>query len=343
MKTISKSAPRMDHEPVLFEFVLLNAFSMLSVIAAIEPLRVANRMADHEHYAWIVVSEDGKPVRASNGFVVESQGRVGEGRNPKYCFVCAGLGLDAAHPARLSAFINRRHKAGVIMGSISMGTIFLARAGLLHQARCTIHWEGQPAFAEEFPGIALTRAIYEIDRNIMTCAGGMSSFDLMMHIISRDHDPRLVALIANQLQRDRVRSNAFLQPSGSGHVPETAPKQIHQAVALLSGNMEHPIAPHDLAAAVGSSRRTLERSFLKHVGMTPAKFCKTRRLERARDLLLHSNMPILDIALATGFRSGSYFCRCFTECFGIAPSSLRRNAAGHAGQSVSDAFLDRRL
>jgi transcriptional regulator GlxA family with amidase domain len=311
-------------KPALFEFVLLDDFSMLSVISAIEPLRVANRMIGREVYQWQIVSEDGDPVKASNGLIMQTQSRVGEGDLPDYTFICAGLSLVARYPTRLSAFINRRYAAGVTLGAISMGTIFLARAGILRDVRCTIHWEGQPAFSEEFPDIYLTRAIYEIDNKIMSCAGGMSSFDLLIAIIARDHDEAVLRSIANQLQLDRIRTGTFLQSRGAASVSEIAPKQLRNAIDLLSENMEHPLSLDSLAKAVGASRRTLERLFLRFTKMTPSKYCKTQRLERAHDLLLHSNMPILDLAVATGFRSGSYFSYCFSEHYGMSPTSLRQ-------------------
>ncbi len=308
-----------------FEFVLLDAFSMLSVTAAIEPLRVANRMIGFECYTWSIVSENGNPVAGSNGLILESEGRIGSGDLPDYTFVCAGLNLEASVPTRLSAFLNRRSSSGVQMGAISMGTIFLARAGLLKHVRCTVHWEGLAAFKEEFPDIELTSAIFEIDKNIITCSGGLSSIDMVMEIIARAHDARLVHSIANQLQIDRIRSGVAVQSTGAERIPETAPKQLRRAVQILSENMENPISPLDLASTVGASRRTLERLFMKYTGMTPSKYCKVQRLERARDLLLHSNLSVWDISVTTGFRSGSYFSFCFSEHYKVAPSFLRQN------------------
>ncbi|WP_413208046.1 GlxA family transcriptional regulator [Rhodospirillum sp. A1_3_36] len=320
-----------ETEPKIFEFVLMHAFSMMSVISAIEPLRVANRIVGRDLYGWSITSEDGQPAQASNGLEISGTHGFGAGPMPDYTFVCAGLSLTARNQSRLNAFLNKRFRSGVKMGAISMGTIFLARAGLLGTARCTIHWEGKPAFVEEFPDIDLTSAIYEIDGGIMTCAGGLSSFDLFLGIIAADHGQWLVRAIANQLQNDRVRSGVFPQHSGSDTPLSTAPRQVRLAVALIAENMENPMSPGALADAVGSSRRTLERLFLKYVGMTPSKYCKTKRLERARDLLLHSNMSTLDVAVATGFRSGSYFSFCFSEQYGQSPSAIRRDVerGGH--------------
>ena len=336
--SLSKTSNSIQEErtkPVHFEFVLLDAFSMMSVISAIEPLRVANRMLGEEHYTWSISSEDGAPVMASNGLVVSSSTQIGLGKDPDYTFVCAGLSLIAENQTRLSAFLNKRYASKVKLGAISMGAIFLARAGLLKGVRCTIHWEGQPAFTEEFPEINLTSAIYEIDKGIMTCAGGLSSFDLFLQIIAQDHDQWVMRSIANQLQIDRIRSGVFTQNSGSERVSEGAPRQVRMAIDLISDNIENPISPHELAETVGASRRTLERLFLRHTGMTPSRYCKSKRLECARDLLLHSSMSTLEVAFATGFRSGSYFSFCFSEQYGISPSAVRRrqNDCGEVGST----------
>jgi transcriptional regulator GlxA family with amidase domain len=238
--------------------------------------------------------------------------------------VCAGLNLIAQHPTRLKAFLRLRHQEGCNIGAISMGSIFLARAGLLDDRRCTIHWEGEPAFREEFPELNVTRAIYEIDERIFTCAGGMSSFDLALALIARDHSDTVLRAIANQLQLDRIRTEVALQSAGTEHIPATAPKMLTKAISLLHANMENPISLQSLSDEVGASRRTLERLFLKFTGMTPSKYCKTQRLERSRDLLTHSNLTITDISLATGFRSASYFSSCFSKHFGTPPTTLRQ-------------------
>ncbi|MDA7421100.1 GlxA family transcriptional regulator [Tritonibacter multivorans] len=312
--------------PLLMEFVLLDDVSMLSVTSAIEPLRVANRLAGRACYDWRVVSLDGAPIRASNGLTLESNGAIGEGPLPDYTFICAGLCVDVENPNRLLAFLSRRHAAGVTIGAISMGTVLLARAGLLRGRTCTLHWESLPAFRDDNPDITVTDAIYEIDGRIVSCSGGMASLDLMLALIGQDHNKRLVDSIANQLQLNRIRTDKVVQSTGASRLPDTAPKQLRLACAILSENMETPLTLPDLAKSVGTSRRTLERMFAKHTGMTPAKFAKTQRLERARALLINSNLALLDIAVMTGFRSAAHFSSSFSAHFDIAPSLLRQSA-----------------
>ena len=64
--------------------------------------------------------------------------------------------------------------------------------------------------------------------------------------------------------------------------------------------------------------------FLRHLNMTPGRYYMRLRLERARELLRQTNMPILDIAIATGFTSHSYFAQSYRLQFGRPPSEERR-------------------
>lgn len=295
---------------------------MLSVIAAVEPLRVANRLLGRKAYDWVIASEQGGDIRASNGIEITSIPGQDEGAIPDYTFVCAGLNLHCRNPAWLSAFLNRRKKSGTKIGSISMGSIFLARAGLLKGRKCTIHWEGLPAFTEEFPDIEVSQSLYEIDGDILTSAGGFSSFDLLLELIRKDQSDDLARRISNQLQFGRRRWRADYQIESSERILETAPPKMIAAIKFIEENLERNLSADELATEIGTSRRTLERIFLSCTGQSPAKYIKVRRLERARDLLLHSNMSVLEVAIATGFRSGSYFSVSFSEYFGVPPSQI---------------------
>ncbi|MET3595053.1 transcriptional regulator GlxA family with amidase domain [Mesorhizobium shonense] len=310
--------------PECIEFLLLDLFSMMSVTSAIEPLRAANRLLGSEAYSWRFSSEDGLSARASNGISVNVNERFGTSKTPDYLFVCAGMTFVAKDQTRLNVTLNRWAREGCHMGALSMGTVFLARAGLLSDARCTLHWEGQPAFREEFPFIELSNQLYVIDRNRYTCAGGTSSLDMILHIITEAHGAVLARSIANQFQVERIRTGNVEQRSGSLVRLDTLPLQLAQAVGLMMRNFEKPLSTGSVARTFGLSVRNLERLFHRHTGCPPARYYKILRLEHARNLLLHTNLANIDIAIATGFCSSSYFSASYTEHFGHTPSQERQ-------------------
>ena len=84
----------------------------------------------------------------------------------------------------------------------------------------------------------------------------------------------------------------------------------------------------ELSRHVGLSRRQLERLFQRYLHVVPTRYYLELRLERARQLLLQTSMPIVDIALACGFISAPHFSKCYRDTFSLPPRDERRRAAG---------------
>lgn len=82
----------------------------------------------------------------------------------------------------------------------------------------------------------------------------------------------------------------------------------------------------DLAAVARLSRFHFARAFKTSLGEPPHRYVMMRRLEKAKEMLARSPLPINDIATATGFRSASQFNRAFRDFVGVTPSAFRRNA-----------------
>ena len=88
----------------------------------------------------------------------------------------------------------------------------------------------------------------------------------------------------------------------------------------MADNLDEPFSAVQLAKSAGLSVRQVERLFLRHLTVTPGRYYMRLRLERARELLRQTNMPILDVAIATGFTSHSYFAQSYRLQFGRPPS-----------------------
>ena len=189
--------------------------------------------------------------------------------------------------------------------------------------RCTLHWEGQPAFREEFPDVPLCSDLYVVDKNRYTCAGGTAGLDMMLDLITQDHGATLSQSIANQFHVDRIRTGDIEQRPGSSVRWDTLPPEVMRAITLMRTSFEAPFSTEHIARATGISVRKLERLFERHTGQTPARYYKALRLEHARDLLMHTNLANVEIAVATGFCSSSYFSACYSKHFGHSPSRER--------------------
>ncbi|MBP7242521.1 GlxA family transcriptional regulator [Amaricoccus sp.] len=305
--------------PEKFVFLLLDRFTLIAFACAIEPLRLANRIAGRPLYEWRVVSETGAPVASSSGVpVVADAGLVEIGRDATV-IVCGGTGIKTAVTRPVLTWLRRESRRGVAVGAVCTGAHALARAGLLDGRRCTIHWENRDGFEEDFPDIELTQTVYVIDANRYTAAGGTASADLMLHLISRRHGPEIAALVADQMIHTGVRSDRDVQRlSIPTRIGVRHPK-LAAIIQKMEANIEEPIPPAQLAEGVGMSARQLERLFRRYLNRSPKRYYMELRLQKARNLLLQTDMSVITVALACGFASPSHFSKCYRALYQTTP------------------------
>ena len=312
--------------PEIVGFLLIEGFPLMTYAAAVEPLRAANSLSGRELYTWRHISLDGTAAEASNGARILADHAVGDDAALDILFVCAG-----GNPALFShgptlAWLRRLAQAGVRIGGLSGGPYILARAGLLEGRRCTIHWEHQPALAEEFPQLKLQRTLFEIDRDRLTCAGGVAALDLALALIGQAHGQALAAQVGEWYLLTQVREGGAAQRMALQERFGVSHPTLIQALALMEQHIEDPIPAGRLAELVGLSPRQLERLFAAHLGTAPAKHYLALRLERAQALLRQSPLSVTEVGLACGFVSPSHFSRVYRQGFGRSPAGERAAA-----------------
>jgi AraC family transcriptional regulator, glycine betaine-responsive activator len=307
-----------------FAFLTLPRYSMIALSSAVEALRMANMVTGQAVYEWSIASIDGKPVPASNGMHLDPTIALDQVGPVDILFVCGGVDVRAAASPKISSALRRLAERRVPLGALCTGGYALAKAGLLDKYRATIHWENLSALREEFPRILLSDQVFTIDRDRFTCSGGIAPLDLMLHLVKTKLGARIAQLISEQFIIDRIRNDRDRQyvplraQVGAGH--ETL---IH-AAQLMEQNIEKPLSLDEIAAATELSRRQIERLFKRHLNCVPKRYYLQLRLRRARELLLHTSMPIIDITTACGFRSTTHFSKCYHAQFGYPPSAERR-------------------
>jgi transcriptional regulator GlxA family with amidase domain len=102
-----------------------------------------------------------------------------------------------------------------------------------------------------------------------------------------------------------------------------ADEKLLHVLRVMERSIEAPFSRATLAHEAGISLRQLERLFQRHIGHGIHGHYRWLRLERARQLLRETTLPVLDVALATGFASSSQFARAYSRAFGEPPSCTR--------------------
>lgn len=103
-----------------------------------------------------------------------------------------------------------------------------------------------------------------------------------------------------------------------------APWQERRAKEMLLANIDGRIGLDELARACGLSRSHFARAFKVTTGAPPLQWLLVRRIERAKNLLLHSSLPIDQIAHQCGFADQSHFTRAFHRAVEVTPGLWRR-------------------
>ncbi|WP_299731720.1 GlxA family transcriptional regulator [uncultured Tateyamaria sp.] len=320
--SITRSATRTRPEgdqPKHFVFVLLNNFTLLCFSAALESLRIANRMAEAEIYSWRIIGEGGDVAYCSAGTGFKLDGDLDEVSRDDTIMICGGIDVQAATTKRLLGWLRREARKGPHVAGLCTAAFTLAKAGLLDGKRATIHWENQDSFTEEFPEVELTKSVFVVDDKRLTTAGGTSSIDLMLKLIADENGEQLANAVADQLIYSSIRTDQDTQRlSVPTRIGVRHPK-LSQVIQIMEQNIEEPISPSILAKDVGMSTRQLERLFRRYLNRSPKRYYMELRLQKARNLLMQTDMSVINVALACGFASPSHFSKCYRAHYDTTP------------------------
>ncbi len=306
-------------KPRRFVFVLLDRFTMLSFSCALESLRLANRMAGKKLYEWVLAGEGGEVATCSNGTEFRLNLDLDELSREDVVLVCGGIDVQAATTKRVVNWLRREARRGLMIGGLCTAGYTLAKAGLLDGKKATIHWENQDSFAEEFEEVKLTKSVFVVDGNRMTTAGGTASIDLMLKLIADQHGEDLANAVADQLIYSSIRTDQDTQRlSIPTRIGVRHPK-LSRVIQIMEANIEEPISPAILARDVGMSTRQLERLFRRYLTRSPKRYYMELRLQKARNLLMQTDMSVINVALACGFASPSHFSKCYRAHYETTP------------------------
>ncbi|MAM60627.1 GlxA family transcriptional regulator [Maritimibacter sp. UBA3975] len=311
-----------------FVFVLMPEFTLLSFAGALDALRLVNRQLGFPAYEWRLIGEGGGTATCSAGSSFSLDGDLEELRHDDTILLCSGTNVTRHTSPKLISWLRREARRGVTVAGLCTAAYALAKAGLLDQKRATIHWENHDGFLEDFPEVDLTKSIYVIDGKIITTAGGTASMDLMLTLISRDVGADVANAVADQQIYTSIRTDRDSQRlSVPTRIGVRHPK-LATVIQKMETHIEDPISPATLANEVGLSTRQLERLFRRYLNRSPKRYYMELRLGRARNLLMQTEMNVINVALACGFTSPSHFSKCYRAQYGTTPYRERGSHAG---------------
>jgi len=134
----------------------------------------------------------------------------------------------------------------------------------------------------------------------------------------------LAQMIAVHLARwHSSRSGKFHQPS----VKVVFGSKMRRLTEFVEENLDRDLRLEMMAREVGVSPLYLPRVFKESIGQSPHRYVLARRVERARELLRDTELPIVDVALSCGFSSQSHLSNWFLRIVGVPPGAYRKQTA----------------
>jgi len=309
--------------PQHFTFVLVEEFSHLAFSCAVEPLRIANLLSGETLYRWSFASEDGERATCSNGSVTLVHHGLDTLPACDRLFILSGINMRRHVTRPLLNMLRRAARHGTPIGALCSGAWVLAEDGFLDGMKAAIHWEFHDAFMERFPEVNLVRNVFVADERHITASGGTATADLILHLIERDHGHDLSMAVADQMVYSAAREATAAQRVSLQSRNGIRNAHLTRAIGRMRETIEEPISPGRIAAEIGISTRQLERLFGKFLNTSPKKYYMELRLDRARHLLIQTEAPVIDVALACGFESSGHFARVYRAAYGVAPTQQR--------------------
>lgn len=305
--------------------IVTPSFNLAATTGFLDVFRAVNYLAGRPCFDWTVASLDGGAVIASDAISIQTVPMVEvQSSRFDYVVVSSSWTPERYRSARMLAALNRWSKGGSTMGALDTGAFILAEAGLLEGQRATVHYEHWDSFREKYPGVTLSEELFTFSERQFTCCGGLAASDAALHIVAQVFGPQVSQSAARYLFCDRIRPEASLQnpssPAGSGDTPSGV---VRRAIAVMEKHTDVALTIPEICKRLNVSHRHLDRLFKQFIGRTPALHYRDIRLDRARGLVTQTDLPLSEIAVASGFSSQVHFSTSYRKRFGLPPSADR--------------------
>ncbi|MCX5196722.1 helix-turn-helix domain-containing protein [Streptomyces sp. NBC_00249] len=237
-----------------------------------------------------------------------------------------GTGSRISADPRVLDALRKAAAEGRRITSICTGAFVLAQAGLLDARRATTFWTMSEEFRRLFPEVDLVPGVLFVeDGRVLTSAGLSAGIDLCLHMVRCDYG----SAVANATARLVVA--APVRPGGQAQFIET-PLPPERGTALAAtrawalARLDEPTTLAELARHAGLSVRTLTRRFRSETGLSPLQWLLHQRLDRAREILETTTLPMDQVAARSGLGTADSLRTHLLRRTGLTPTAYRAAA-----------------
>jgi transcriptional regulator GlxA family with amidase domain len=302
------------------EVFVQRGFDAVELTGITSTVNTANSIVGTERFTCRIVSDMPGLMKGDAQVLVRAEPAIEGYGFGDVMIVLGGRHIERSGWIRRVRAMQRQNRPVVLLSDAA--TAFI-RAADSRRGHVTTHWRDTALLREQGYYPNLTTRLAEQSEGVTTAAGGGATVELVIGLISTFLGPVEVAELGNRLLLSSIRHSDAEQPHDIADNAGLFDARVTQAIKLMETNMEDPLSMTELTSRVGLSTRHVERVFREVFDETPARFYKRLRVRRARTMIENTLIPLIDVAIATGFCSHNALSRAVRDEYGATPSKMR--------------------
>ncbi|WP_394841067.1 DJ-1/PfpI family protein [Pendulispora brunnea] len=332
---MSKTDTPIQKQPRLVSIFAVPGVQLLDVAGPLDVFAEANRQCTGRKpiYRFRLVSRSAGPLTCSSGARLLPDATIEDRREKVDTLLVAGsphageTHLDAATMAWLTASARTARR----YGSVCSGAFLLAQTGGLDGCRVTTHWSVAGALQAAFPKLRVEAdSIYVRDGRVCTAAGVTAGMDLALALVEEDLGREVAMNVARELVMFFKRPGGQMPFSRRGQVELSGRSALQESQRWIAAHLRADLSVAALASRAGVSPRHFARMFRGELGVTPADYVESVRVDAACRLLEEGTDAPKQVADRCGFTNVNGLRRAFMRCTGITPAEYRRRYRGES-------------
>ena len=300
--------------------LLTSGFGLLSYAMVHEVAHLLSRDGNIPHVTCETIGLT-RTVISSSGSPVEVDRLMS--KEDRFDLILVLSAVTNASDRHITSWLRHQARTGAAFGASTSGLWHLARADLIGDRACTMHWADMEAFREVYPDVQLKNGLYVIEDGLITCAGGLAIADMILAYCRDKFEPARINATADAILMGRVREPDEAQRLPAATRLNTTEPLVVQAADYIQARITQRGIVERLAREFGVSSRWLQVQFQRQIGQTIKDYQAGCRVEKARQLLAGTTLPISEIASVVGFSDGAHLARTFRRLTGDSPSTFR--------------------
>lgn len=304
----------------------------LSVFSVTDFFRIVALLEAHQareqSYHVDVLGVDGREVRSASGHVIAPDGGITEAAGYDLVVIPAieGIRLSTGFEPdeRLVAWLIAQKRDGARLLALSTGACLLAATGLCDSIVIATHWAFIRPLKKRYPACQFVAHPSCLQADDIWTTGSLNGgFDALLEILAQDMGDSFSQLCATHLLVSAPEKINPILPGYHNHCDEA----ILKVQEWIETHYAKAITIADMGREVGMAERTLKRRFQLATQISPNVYLQKVRVDKAKKLLLATDLSVKAIAYEVGYENVSFFVKVFKTQVGQTPTQWRGTEA----------------